>query len=520
MHKSCDDPFSNISVVSIDSLIWQPTNSDKYFHETIDCFPTIICEIDCAYRLLYVNRIGLQRAGITNCDIEKGICALDFLCPNDHCRAKLYIINVLSGDFGNPKTYQIITKSGLILHGIISSVPIIENGVKCGIRCFIWDVSNENRLRKQLTELQSSNRVPLNMRQVQDDTQVTENEKRKIPFIVDQNLESELTEITGQDHLNNRDLPASIYETFITANEDLKSTLYSLQAIARTKATVLIQGETGTGKELVARAIHDLGPRKEKPFIALNCAALPETLVEAELFGYKAGAFTDAKKDNPGKFVLVQGGTIFLDEIGDLSLNVQAKLLRVIQEKSFYPLGCSKPSNVDVRIITATHRNLEELVHRTKFRQDLFYRIKVVTVQLPPLRERKEDIPVLCKHFIAKSNQCHQKKIKMLSLEAMERLLQHDFPGNVRELENAIEHAYTFCENEIILVNHLPAVFQEKKFSPIKKNPPKTLEDLKCQHIIDAIIISKGNKTEAAKRLGIHKATLFRKLKFLNIDKK
>jgi PAS domain S-box-containing protein len=306
----------------------------------------------------------------------------------------------------------------------------------------------------------------------------------------------------------------------VSRHPEMKKIFNMLPEVAGSVATVLITGESGTGKELIARSLHELGPRKEQPFMAINCSALPDTLLESELFGYKAGAFTDAKRDKPGKLVLADGGTVFLDEIGDLSPTVQVKLLRVLQEKAFEPLGDTKTVTVDVRVITATNKDLSVSIKEGRFREDLYYRIKVLNINLPPLRERRSDIPILCDHFIEIFNNRYQKNIAGASEDVMDTLLSHDFPGNIRELENIIEHAFIFCKGELIEMEHLPPELGgEAEGRDVSKamSSVKNFKELEKLYIQSVLAETGGNKTLAAKRLGIHKATLFRKLKQLGI---
>jgi transcriptional regulator with PAS, ATPase and Fis domain len=233
-----------------------------------------------------------------------------------------------------------------------------------------------------------------------------------------------------------------------------------LPQIAESDSTILIEGGTGTGKELLARAIHNHSPRRDGPFIAVNCGALPDTLIESELFGYKAGAFTDANKDKAGRFALAQDGTIYLDEIGDISPAVQVRLLRVLQERTCEPLGSTHSVQTNARIITATNRNLEERVNENLFRDDLFYRINVMRISLPPLRHRKEDIPLLVDYFLDRFNRIKGRLIAGLAQGAITALMMYDWPGNIRELENAIEHAFVLCNEELIRLHHLPERIQ------------------------------------------------------------
>jgi transcriptional regulator with PAS, ATPase and Fis domain len=293
-----------------------------------------------------------------------------------------------------------------------------------------------------------------------------------------------------------------------------------LPEIAGAEAPVFIAGESGTGKELIAQSLHDLSCRKAKPFVAINCAALPDTLLESELFGYRAGAFTDAKKDKPGKFAIAEGGTIFFDEIGDISPAMQVKLLRVLQEKKYEPLGGTATVKTDVRVIAATNRDLDTLVKSGGFREDLYYRINVVAVKLPPLRHRRCDIPLLCDHFIERFNARYNKSIKGIAQEAMEAILAHDFPGNIRELENLIEHAFVFCKSDSVEVQHLPAAMR----SASEGAPGDVLsridnfDELERMYITAVLKEVNGNKERAAQKLGIHKATLFRRLKKLGMQ--
>jgi len=292
-----------------------------------------------------------------------------------------------------------------------------------------------------------------------------------------------------------------------------------LPQVAESDSTVLIEGASGTGKELVARALHDLSPRRDRRFVAVNCGALPDTLLESELFGYKAGAFTDARTDKPGRFEAAAGGTMLLDEIGDISPAMQTRLLRVLQERSYEPLGSVEPVPVDVRVVAATHQDLNKLVRQGKFRQDLFYRINVVRLQLPPLRDRREDIPLLVEHFVDKLNRLQGKDIAGVSDEVMAILMDHEFAGNVRELENAIEHAFVLCRGRLIEPHHLPPSLRLTDRAALPGSTAgRALRDMEALHILEAVRRHGGNRTAAARELGISPSTLFRKVKRLALE--
>ncbi|MCC6682847.1 MAG: sigma 54-interacting transcriptional regulator [Phycisphaeraceae bacterium] len=310
------------------------------------------------------------------------------------------------------------------------------------------------------------------------------------------------------------------YEDIIGRSGPMRKLFEMLPVLSDSDSTVLIEGASGTGKELVARAIHNLSPRSKKKFIAINCGALPDTLLESELFGYKKGAFTDAKQDKPGRFAVAEGGTIFLDEIGDISPAMQTRLLRVLQERVYEPLGSVTPIKTDVRIIAATNKNLHSLVQKGTFRDDLFYRIDVIRVDLPSLQDRREDIPLLIEHFIHRFNRLQDKSVVGLSDEAWAILLEHEYPGNVRELENIIEHAFVLCRGGQIEMRHLPGWLRgvDHQQQALTKPNSMTLEQMERIMIADALRRHDGNRQLAAKQLGIHPSTLFRKLRSLDID--
>lgn len=303
----------------------------------------------------------------------------------------------------------------------------------------------------------------------------------------------------------------------ISRSPSMKPIFEMLPAVAESGGTVLVTGESGTGKEVLARTMHQVSPRKEGPFITVNCGALPDNLLESELFGYKAGAFTGAVKDKPGRFHLAGGGTIFLDEIGELSPAMQVKLLRVLQDKTFEPLGSTKTEKSDARVIAATNRDLEEEVKAGRFREDLFYRINVIRLHLPPLRERQEDIPLLTEQFIRLFNSRRKNPIQGVSPEVYQAFLSYGWPGNIRELENVIERAFILCRSSVITPDLLPP-----ELAP--PGPPRDISSLQkvseraeASLLRDVLERNGGDKVKAARELGIHKSTLYRKLKRLGL---
>ena len=309
------------------------------------------------------------------------------------------------------------------------------------------------------------------------------------------------------------------FEDIVSKNREIQKIFDIMPDVAESDSTVLIEGPSGSGKELFARAIHNLSSRKDKRYEVVNCGALPDSLLESELFGYVKGAFTDAYRDKQGRFALAEGGTLILDEIGDTSPVFQVKLLRVIQEKEFQPLGSTKTLKANVRIMAATNRSLAEQVRSGKFREDLYYRLNVVRIELPPLSRRREDIPFLAEHFVNVFNLKRNKHITGISDDVMDFLMRYPFPGNVRELENIIEHAFVLCRNSIIEMKHLPQEIIEasievtpsptEDISPLSAAERKTIEEALKKH--------SGIRAAAARVLGISTVTLWRKMKKFSI---
>ena len=305
------------------------------------------------------------------------------------------------------------------------------------------------------------------------------------------------------------------FEDILSRNPEMHRIFDMLPMVAESTSTILICGATGTGKELLAKAIHNHGPRRRKAFVPVNCAALPETLLESELFGYRKGAFTDARRDKLGRFAQAEGGTLFLDEVGDLPMSLQVKLLRFLQEKTYEPLGSTLSLKADVRVITATNRDLEKMVEDSRFRADLYFRLNVLQITLPPLSKRKEDIPLLARHFIQRFRQVTRKAIEGLSTEAMAALMDYDFPGNIRELENIVERAFILCDEREIALTHLPPTVVAKSGRTGERGIREegSLEELEVHAIREALSRHGGNRARAARELGIHRSTLLRKLK-------
>jgi len=310
----------------------------------------------------------------------------------------------------------------------------------------------------------------------------------------------------------------------VSKNKEMHRLFTILEQVAQSDSTVLLQGESGTGKELFARAIHSLSARSRGPLVVVNLGALPDTLVESELFGHKAGAFTDARQDRAGRIAAAEGGTLFLDEIGDLSPTIQVRLLRVLQERTYEPLGSNRTIHADIRIVAATNRDLEAMVQERTFRDDLYYRINVVRLTLPPLRKRREDIPLLVEHFMRRFNQLTGKQVTRVSHGVLAILMAHDFPGNVRELENVIEHAMVLCQGVIIEAVHLPDYLQPAP-------PPEGMEtrepaasrrgrweELERGFLIQVLRDNNWNRQAAAQELRIGRQTLWRRIKRLNIQ--
>jgi two-component system response regulator HydG len=341
--------------------------------------------------------------------------------------------------------------------------------------------------------------------------------------------------ITARDltHLEDLDKrgPRTSFHRFVGKSEPMQRIYALIESVGKVDTTVLITGESGTGKELVAEALHKESPRRSRPLVKVDCTAIPEDLLESELFGHKKGSFTGADRDRLGRILQADGGTLFLDEIGDISPRMQLRLLRFLQERTFYPVGQDQPIQVDVRVITATNADLKEKVQRDLFREDLYFRLRVVDIILPPLRERKEDIPLLAKHFLSVFEHKMKRGVTGFSDSVMDLLLNHSWPGNIRELEHVIERAYVLCNGDTITTDHLPAEVMTAESSPPAVSVPAVPRPVPAQpipaamdtedeieRIIDALRRTAGNKAKAARLLGMDRSTLYRKISGYNID--
>lgn len=394
------------------------------------------------------------------------------------------------------------------------------------IGCYCWDVFRANMCESDCALKRTMNEgKPL----VSSSTYIISSEKKRVPITVSTSvLKNEDGKILGgvetfRDMSVIEELRKELHSTFqsgdmVSSSQSMKRIFELIPHVAESDSTVLIQGDTGTGKEILAKALHTASSRKEKPFIAINCGALPDNLLESELFGYKAGAFTNAVKDKPGYFAAAEGGTVFLDEIGEISPVFQVKLLRVLETLEYVPLGSVKSEKANIRIIAATNKNLSDMVETGDFRQDLYYRINIVHMVLPPLRERMEDIPLLVNRFIEKLNRLKGRNISGIEHEALEYFMRYSFPGNIRELENIIEHAFVLCREGLINVSHLPGNIIPDYLTVTKNESISgAVRSAEAQTIMAALKRNNYNRSATAKELGLHKSTLFRKIKRLGL---
>ncbi len=322
-------------------------------------------------------------------------------------------------------------------------------------------------------------------------------------------------DISELEHLREHIYKRRALNEIVSVNAHMQQIISLLPNIAESDCNVLIQGPSGSGKELFAQVIHNLSSRKYGPYIKINCAALPAQLLESELFGYEKGAFTDAKRDKPGQFCLANGGTLLLDEISEMDMSLQVKLLRVLNNGEYRPLGSSKTLYSDARIIASTNADLKNEIEKNKFREDLYYRINVMNIKVPALKDRPEDIPLLVDHFLKLFKIKNKNTIERISPEALKILRKYSFPGNVRELENAIQHTFVMCRNGVILPEHLPESILDEYL--ISKDVSNKVEDEK-EVILETLKRNNGNKSKAAVELGMHRSTLWRKIKDLHVN--
>ena len=337
-------------------------------------------------------------------------------------------------------------------------------------------------------------------------------------------------DLTHLEDIDKRDQRSNFYR-FVGKSQPMQRIYALIESVGNVDTTVLITGESGTGKELVADALHEESPRHNRPLVKVDCTAIPEDLLESELFGHKKGSFTGADRDRLGRILQADGGTLFLDEIGDISSRMQLRLLRFLQERTFYPVGQDQPIQVDVRVITATNADLKEKVRSDQFREDLYFRLRVVDIILPPLRERREDIPLLAQHFLTIFDNKMNKGINGFSDSVMDLLAKHSWPGNIRELEHVIERAYVLCTGDTITSDHLPADIitaeppmhsRHEPFAPqptpMHSSEPLMESDNEVERLLDALRRTAGNKAKAARLLGMDRSTLYRKISSYNID--
>jgi PAS domain S-box-containing protein len=439
--------------------------TQRFFPLIFDSISHAIFTTDAGGTITSFNRAAEELTGYRRDEVIGRACSAIF--RSDRCESSCPLkASIHTGERAHNEEATIITKSGQSLPISVSTAALLEDGERIvgGVEMF-RDLRLVTELRKQVEK-------------------------------------------------------SYVFEDIISKSHHMKRLFETLPLIAGSQSTVLIEGASGTGKELIARAIHNLGPRRDGPFVAINCAAVPDNLIESELFGYKKGAFTDAKEDKPGRFALAEGGTLLLDEIGDLSKQVQVKLLRVLQEREYEPLGSTQTVSADVRVIASTNRNLAEDVSSRRFRQDLYYRLNVVRMELPPLRQRKEDIPLLIQHFIDRFNTLQGRRITGCSERVLSALMRYPFPGNIRELENAIEHAFVICIDTTIQMDDLPQHILSYLTDAGQKQPAAVppLEDAEMQAIVSCLERNDYNRTRTAGELGISRNTLWRKMKRYGIS--
>jgi len=404
---------------------------------------------------------------------------------------------------GVPASRAIGRRCSDIFHSDICENCLLQKTLKTGLEAIDRPVSIINS---------RGERIPISI-----STAVLKNDDGQVLGAVET-----FRDLSAIEHLRKELNQQYSIEDIISKSPEIHKLFAILPDIAESESTVLIQGPSGSGKELFARAIHSLSPRKDKKHVVINCGTLPQQLFESELFGYVKGAFTDAKGDKSGKLANGEGGTVFFDEIGELPLPTQVKLLRLLQQREYEPVGGTQPVKADIRIVAATNKDLKDMVAQGRFRDDLYFRLAVVKFDLPPLRKRREDIPYLVDHFIEKFNARKGKRILSVSPEVMKILMQHEFPGNIRELENIIEYGFVICHSSVIQKEHLPAELlaagEGVPLPPVAGTDPIARSIDERSRLIEVLRQTGGNMTKAAKELSIHRTTLWRKLRRYQIS--
>jgi len=440
----------------------------------LDCISDGVMTIDLHKRITFANR-ALQRMLGYEDGVKEPLVACDVLVQSSICSSQECVFErALQGDRVTQFEAMVRRRDGALIPVNISTDFLLDQtGKMVGLVEVIRDMSWARELCQKTAEV------------------------------------SELRHCLGAQ---------AIGDHIVGHSQTLQDILTRLPTIAASKSSVLITGESGTGKELIAQALHAHSPRTQGPFVVVNCSTLSEGVLESELFGHVKGAFTTALSDKPGRFEIADGGTIFLDEIGELTPSIQVKLLGVLERGRFERVGSNETQTVDVRIVAATNRNLERDVQEGRFREDLLYRIRVIPLELPPLRQRKEDIPLLVNHFCRKFNETMRKTIVGLSPECLKALLEYDFPGNIRELQNLIEHAFVCCREDMVQFTHLPDDVQKAVQAKLDYGTVKTLDALERQAIKAALDNSKGRLLQASRQLGISRTTLWRKMKQFALD--